>query len=138
MERTTDQDALLKAAAIIDLIDAGWQPGTRELHGAAYVEDWSVLRSNDGIPFRLLGICLSPPRNFKLVVAPLLAFDRIKRWARTRDEWLVIGDPLKGSTLINSADVRLACAGWLLKELGQQTGFNPVARASALSSLPQK
>lgn len=112
-----DRDSLLRASAILDLLEIGWQPGKAELDAARYVQKWTIRQSDDGLPFQMIGIAWSLPVRCAVVADAVLALDRAAHWARLWNEWVVIGDPLKGSLPLDTDIIRTASAAWLIKEL---------------------
>jgi len=117
MRETVDRESLLLNASIIDRLDTGWQPGDPELETARFVQDWVILPSETGIPYRLRGIAWSLPVACTLIDAGLVALDRTARWARLWGEWVVIDDPIESSAAVEPEEVHRASGAWLLSEI---------------------
>ena len=117
MRETVDRESLLLNASIIDRLDTGWQPGDRELETARFVQDWVILPSEMGIPYRLRGIAWSLPVSCTLIDAGLVALDRRARWARLCSEWVVIDDPIESGVAVEPGEIHRASEAWLLREI---------------------
>lgn len=117
MYENLDRETLLGALSIVDLLETGWQPGDRELETARYVQDWVILPSNDGLPYRMRGVMWSLPVKCTFMEAGVIALDRTSRWARFWDEWVVIGNPIDERFAVDGDKLRRASAAWLMKEM---------------------
>lgn len=117
MRETVDRETLLRNSSVIDRLDAGWQPGDLELETARYVQDWIILPSKVGVPYRLRGIAWSLPVNCTLIDAGIVALDQSARWARLWDEWVVIDDPIENRPIVDVDELRRISAAWLLSEI---------------------
>lgn len=112
-----DRRPLENALALVDLLDSGWQPGDAELEAASYLETWAVVPSYEGAPFHIIGIAWSLPVKRGFINAPVLGFDSVRRWARTWDVWVVLGNRIQEWPDFDPAGVQRASAAWLLEEL---------------------
>ncbi len=110
-------DSLLRAMAIIDLLEAGWRPGEKELADARCVAKWGLLPCAKRRPYRIMGLVWSLSEQSTPFVAPIIAIDQEARWARIWDEWIVIGDPLSGTPPFNAAEIQRTGAAWLTDEM---------------------
>ena len=116
MRESVDRESLFWNSSIIDRLDAGWQPGDDELQTARYVQDWIILPSTHGIPFRLRGIAWSLPLSCTLIDAGIVVLDRTARWARLWNEWVVIDDP-NDRLPVDADEIHRTTAVWLLSEI---------------------
>lgn len=114
-----DQDSLLRASAILDLLAIGWRPGDAELDCARYIERWAVLPGASDKPYQIIGVAWSLPIRRHFINTSVLAIDPIAHWARIWDEWAVIDDGLWGLPPINPIEIQRVGAAWLVAELRQ-------------------
>jgi len=112
-----DREALLRAAASLDLLAIGWQPGKAELFEARYLENWLVMPGPADRPYQIIGALWSLPTCRTMIVASVLAIDPEAHWARIWDEWVVIDDGFSSAPAFDTAEVQRAGAAWLLREL---------------------
>jgi len=117
MAHAIDRKRLLEAAAILDLLAAGWRPGNGELDSARYVENWGILQSQRGAPLRIIGFARSLPVRCRIFTAAIIAIDDATNWARTLDEWIVLGEALDEAPAIDAAVIRHGTTAWLHGEL---------------------
>lgn len=112
-----ERESVLKACAVLDLLEAGWEPGEVELASACYVERWGLLPASDGGPFLIIGYAPNRPQSARIVVAPVFAIDRKAKWAWIADEWVVVGEPLDDVADMKDETVQALMSAWLREEL---------------------
>lgn len=117
MNENWDRTSLRGMLAVFEKLDSGWQPGEAELDCARTVENWTILPSKDRTPFRLIGNSWTLPISHTLIVVSVFALDRSAHWARTLDEWVVIGDPADSSARFDAMEIQRTGANWLWTEL---------------------
>jgi hypothetical protein len=103
--------------AAVDLLDAGWRPGTAELDCARFVDNWAILPLKDGSPYFMIGESWTLPISHTLFVTRVFALDHAARWARTLDEWVVIGEPVDIAEAARACDIKRKGMAWLIAEL---------------------
>lgn len=116
MQGADDGDALRRMLAVLGLLDTGWRPGTAELESARYVEGWMILPPKKDAPFQIIGSSWTLPIRYSLMVAGIFAIDTEAHWARTFDEWVVIGDAADAAPF-NADEIRRVGTEWLWNAL---------------------
>ena len=111
-----DRPSLLRASAIIDMLELGWIPGDAELTGARQLTEWVILPSGGSLPYRIMGIVRDRTKN-PVFIATAIAIGPDLRWACIWDEWIVLGNRAAESAKIEAEEVRRMGAIWLLEEL---------------------
>ena len=117
MDMNRDENSLREVLAILDRLDSGWLPGNSELDGARCIENWTILSSKNGAPFKLIGPSRTPLLSHCLFISNVFAMNADAHWARTLDEWLVIGDPADGARAYDARDLQRTGIAWLLSQL---------------------
>jgi hypothetical protein len=108
------------AALLLARLRDGRGPGPQALERAPLIEQWSV-NLHDGV-FALTGVAWRLPLSRSAFAAPLLAIDPVGGWARTVDEWVVIGDPqwALGVGGISPDEVIRRAAAWVGQQLNRK------------------
>lgn len=112
-----ERESILKACAVLDLLEAGWEPGEVELASACYVDRWALLPASDGGPLLIIGYAPNLPASSRIFVAPVFAIDRKAKWAWIADEWVVVGEPLDEASGMDDETVQDLMSAWLRDEL---------------------
>ena len=111
----SDRESLLRATSILDLLAAGWQPGSAELRHARRLENWTVMPGPAASPYQLVGTIYTQAPF--VLTESVLAIDPQVGWARMRDEWLFLGTRLTDAPPVDPADVQRVGAAWLIRQL---------------------
>lgn len=116
-----NRDSLLRAMSVVDMLEVGWRPGQTELADARHVVEWAILKSERGVPYRIMGLARGHRFHPTTFIATVIAIDLDAHWARIWDEWVIIGDQIPSSPSFDPTEIRRTGAAWLLDELQRLT-----------------
>ncbi len=108
-------ESLRRILADLCLLDSGWRPGKAELEGARSILHFTIMPPKNGAPLNMIALCSILHENQQMMVTSI--FDLGEGWARTFDEWAMVGNPPRTSSVLDPNAIRLRGRTWLQAEL---------------------
>ena len=99
----------LLAREVLDRLLADRCPIGRDLEDASVIDQWCVVLADNTGPYLLEGNVAG-----QFVSKTVVMLDADAGWARTLDQWFVLGEPAPSAQLVASpAEIRRAVADWI-------------------------
>jgi len=97
------------AREVLERLRADRRPTGRELEDASVIEQWRVVRAGKAGPYLLEGNLAG-----QFVSKTVVALDADDGWARTLDQWFVLGArESSGRPVVSPDEIRRAVAAWI-------------------------